>query len=220
MEPREPPGEEELAAFLPEDPASFVDFLVDYWGEKIVACIGLESLDSLDTAETEDALQETLIAIWERVSDPSFEPQRPLRMVFTIAKRKAIDAYRKKMRLKKHVVVDSPMTDLLIADMQGSDLSLAWKFADEYEKSRLLEVLPGIVGRLPPRQKSAVLAFKECYADIRAKNKYRLIADAMSQITGQPETIAAAKSALRAGLEKVRNELVRLGIGFVEGSGK
>lgn len=220
MESREPTSEEDLASLLPTDPESFIEFLVEDYGDKIVACIGQASYDMLDTAEVEDVLQETLIAVWEKVCDPCFDRRGPLRMVFAIAKNKAIDAYRKKGRLRKKVVVNSEITDLVISDMQGSDLSMAWKYADETEKHRLPELLPGIIAGLPPRQKAAVLAFKECYMEIRAKDKYRLVAEAMSRITGEPETVAAAKSALRAGLEKVKRELIRLGIGFVEGRGR
>jgi hypothetical protein len=100
--------------------------------------------------------------------------------------------------------------------MQGSDLSLAWKYADESDKQRLPQLLPGILTGLPPRQKLAVLALKECLGEIRAKNKYKPIADAMSRLSGKPEDVAAVKSALRAGLAKIKSELVRLGIKFVE----
>lgn len=220
MESREPASEEDLASLLPADPESFIEFLVEDYGGKIVAFIGKTSYDMLDTAEVEDVLQETLIAVWEKVSEPQFVPQGVLRMVFTIARNKAIDAYRKKGRLGKKVVVNSEITDLVIADMQGSDLSLAWKFADEGEKHRLPEVLPAIVAGLPSQQKAAVLAFKECFMEIRAKDKYRLVAEAMSRITGTAETVAAAKSALRAGLQKVKGELIRMGISFVEGRGQ
>jgi DNA-directed RNA polymerase specialized sigma24 family protein len=216
MESNEPASEEDLASLLPGAPETFIDFLVEDYGEKLVACIGQTSYDMLDTAEVEDVLQETLIEVWEKVNDPAFVPERPLRMVFTIAKTNSIDAYRRKCRFKRRICVDSELTDLVIADMQGSDLSLAWKYADESDKQRLPQLLPGILTGLPPRQKLAVLALKECLGEIRAKNKYKPIADAMSRLSGKPEDVAAVKSALRAGLAKIKSELVRLGIKFVE----
>ncbi len=42
------------------------------------------------------------------------------------------------------------------------------------------------------------------------------LADVMSGMCGESVDVAAAKSALREGLKKVKDELTRLGIGFVE----
>lgn len=212
----EPTREEVLATLLPEEPEYFVRLLFEDYKKKLAACIGKHGRGVLKRHDIKDVLQETLIAVWDRIREPEFDPHRPLRMVFTIARNKAIDARRKKLRLRRRGANETDVTDLVISDMAGSNLALDYKYAGEEEKRRLDDVLPDIVADLPERQRLAVNAFLECYEEIRERNKHRLVADAMSRMCGEVVDVAAAKSALRAGLEKVKADLVRRGIKFVD----
>lgn len=219
MKKAEPVSEEELAELLPDDPGTFVTFLDSDYGGKLMACIGRASLDVLDESELARAYQETLIAVWTTVQKPGFEPNRPLRIVFAIAKNKALDALRRKFgRTKRRVLNESDVTNLVISDLEGTNLGIDWKYAGEEEKRRLHEVLPEIIETLSPRQRAAAAAFYACFEQVRPNDKYRPIVEAMSAITGQAETVAAAKSALTAAFAKIRAELVRRGISFVERS--
>jgi DNA-directed RNA polymerase specialized sigma24 family protein len=212
----EPTSEEDLASLLPTDTRTFFEFLNADYGTKLAAWVGIHGRGLLNEHDIRDALQETLIAVFLKVQEPDFEPARPLRFVFRIARNKAIDARRRKLGLRARVANESDVTDLIISDMENSDLAFDYRYACEEEKRRLDEILGEIVASLPDRQKVAVNAFLERYEEIRERNKHRLVADAMSRLCGEIVDVAAAKSALRAGMEKVKNELVRRGIGFVE----
>lgn len=212
----QPTSEEELATLLPEEPELFIRLLFEDYRRKLAACVGKHGRGLLNQHDIKDALQETLIAVWDKIREPDFAPDRPLRMVFIIARNKAIDSRRKKLRLARRGVNETDVTDLVISDMAGSNLAIDYRYADEEEKRRLDEVLPGIVADLPERQKLAVNGFLECYEEIRERNKHRLVADAMSRMCGEVVDVAAAKSALRAGLEKVKADLVRRGIRFLD----
>ena len=217
MEVEEKVEEEELAEFLPDDTDGFIECLHELYGEKIIAWIGKKSLGVLSEFQLQKAYQETLIATWKKVKDPNFDPKRPLRMVFAIAEIKALDARRKKYRRpKKRPVPETEVTNFIISDLQNSDLRLDWQLADEEEKARLQEALPGIVAELPEKQRAAAVAFLECYEEIRPKNLYKPLARAMSEATGGDVTVDAAKSAWRGAVEKIRSELVRRDIGFIE----
>jgi DNA-directed RNA polymerase specialized sigma24 family protein len=211
----EPTSEEDLASLLPEEPEYFIQLLFNDYRKKLAACIGKHGR-GLNAHDIKDVLQKTLIEVWDKVREPDFDPDRPLRMVFHVAKCRAIDARRAKLRLKKIGANETDITDLIISDMAGSDLAFDYRYASEEEKGRLDELLPDIVAELPERQKLAVNAFLECYEEIRVKNKHRLVAEAMSRASGEVVDVAAAKSALREGLKKVKSELIHRGVTFLE----
>lgn len=210
-------SEEDLASLLPDDPSTFFKFLVADYGERLAACVGKHGRGVLNEHDIADVLQETFRALFILVSKQDFDAGQPvLPMVFTIARNKAVDARRTKLRGRKIGTNESDVTDLIISDMAGSDLAFDYRYASEEEKQRLDAVLADIVTGLPARQQLAVNAFLDCYEEIREKNKHRLVADAMSRLSGERVDVVAAKSALRVGLEKVRSELVRRGIKFVD----
>lgn len=211
----EPTSEEDLASLLPEEPELFIQLLFNDYRKILAACIGKHGR-GLNVQDIKDVLQKTLIEVWNKVRQPDFDPNRPLRMVFRIATCRAIDARRKKLRLKKLGTNETDITDLIIADMERTNLASDYRYAGEEEKGQLHQLLPDIVAELPERQRLAVNAFLECYEEIRVKNKHRLVAEAMSRASGEVVDVAAAKSALREGLKKVKSELARRGIKFVE----
>jgi DNA-directed RNA polymerase specialized sigma24 family protein len=227
MAATEPTSEEDLASLLPEEPEYFVRLLYVDYKLDLVRCIRRHTYGFLRNSEIPDVLHDAMLAILEKVKEPSFVPDKPMGMVNIIVRNKAVDARRKKMRLRK---IGTPASDIanrsdqeyasvidyVISDMNGSDLSVEYRLANEEERKRFIEVFPDIVAELPERQKLAVVAFVECFDEIRKKDKYRPIADVMSRMTGEVVDVAAARSALRAGLEKVRTELARHGIQFVE----
>lgn len=215
MSVTEPTSEEDLASLLPEEPELFIQLLFNDYRKKLAACIGKHGR-GLNAHDIKDVLQKTLIEVWDKIREPDFDPERPLRIVFRIATCRAIDARRKKLRLKKLGKNETDITDLIIADMERTNLASDYRYASEEEKGQLHQVLPDIVAELPERQRLAVNAFLECYEEIRAKNKHRLVAEAMSRAYGEVVDVAAAKSALREGLKKVKSELARRGIEFVE----
>lgn len=209
------PADEDLAEILQDDARLFMQTLSDYYPSKIMAYLGKVSWDILDEHELADAYQETLRDVWQRIRQPDFDPDRPLRMVFRIARNKGIDARRRKFGQRQ--VNETDITDLVIADMEGTDLALAVKHQSVEERRRFDETLPKLLAELPNRQRAAATAFVECYADIRQGEKWEQLAQSMSALTGKSISIDAATSALRAALEKLRAALVREGFEFVEG---
>ena len=212
---QEVPTETILAQTLQDDPGQFMQMLWDCHARKIMAYLGKVSWDMLDEHELADAFQETLRAVWLRVNSDDLQTDRPLRMVFRIARNKGIDARRRKFGRKSANETD--ITDLVIADMAGTDLALAAKLQSAEERQRFEETLPELLAELPHRQRAAATAFVECYADIRQGEKWEQLASAMSACLGEKVTIDAATSALRAALAKLRTALVQRGFEFVDG---
>ena len=220
MKIQELPTDEELADILRDDAEQFVQALWQCYAHKIMAYLGKVSWDILDEHELADVFQETMRAVWQRVDQDDFDADRPLRMVFRIARNKGIDARRQKMgrrKLDRPLINESEITDLVIADMAGSELALAAKLQSAEERRRFEKTLPELVAELPPRQRAAATAFVECYADIRQGEKWEQLAAAMSKLIGEPVTVAAATSALRAALAKLRTMLLERGFEFVGG---
>ena len=210
------PTEEELTGVLRDDTGLFMQALYEYYAGKIMAWLGTKSFDVLDEHELADAFQETMSAVWQRVEKPGFDPNRPLRMVFRIARNTAVSFLRKRLRIRR-VANESDITDLLISNIEGSDLALAVRLQSEDEMRRFREILPGIVAELPKRQRAAAMALLECYEDIRHGDKWEQMTESIGALTGKRVTVAAATSATRAALAKIRSELAREEFELVEG---
>src|SRR5690606_2522700 len=99
------PDEQELGEALQDDPEFFMRSLWEYYHKPLIACIGKNSFDMLTAEELADCLQDVMLAVWETVRKPDFDPYRPLRMVFRIARNKAIDYRRRKMGRKDTVSI-------------------------------------------------------------------------------------------------------------------
>ena len=219
MKTKELTSEEDLADLLRQDePEMFLELVDADYGEKLMAYIGKMSLDWLDVDELGTAYTETLLAVWNKIRELDFQAERPLRMVFAIAKKKALDAVRKKARRqKRRAVNESEVADLVLSDLEGTFLRIDAQYADEEEKRRFYEALPEVIAGLSPQQKAAATAFLECYEELRERDKYGPIADIMTSLTGEDVTPGAAKSALRGAMENIRQELIRRGISFLKG---
>ena len=117
MKTTELPTDEDLAEILREDCAGFLQTLSDCYAGKIMAYLGKVSWNALDEHELADTFQETLRDVWQRIRQADFNPDRPLRMVFRIARNKGVDARRRKLGRRQFSETD--IADLVIADMEG-----------------------------------------------------------------------------------------------------
>ena len=97
MKTAELPTDEDFAELLRDDRAGFLNALSECYAGKIMAYLGKVSWDILDEHELADAYQETLRAVWQRIGRSDLDAERPLRMVFRIARNKGVDARRRKL---------------------------------------------------------------------------------------------------------------------------
>jgi len=210
------PSQKELEEALRESPRYFVEAVHEYYQRILMQYIKKHSWGVLDSHELRDAYQETMMAIWERVQKPDFDPDRPLRMVYRIARNIAVTMRRKKMRCK--VNADQEVVANAVAgDLTGTTVGLEWRLLSSDERRDFQQTVQEVIASLPPRQRMAAQAFAEVYQELREKDKYRPLAAAMSAISGKTEDVATAKSAWRFARERIQDELARRGFGFMKG---
>lgn len=213
------PTEAELEKILADDEDTFFEAIYEYYQRPLVAYMNRVSWGLLSKEELREAFQTALLGFVEQVRDPAFNRREPLRMLFIISRNEAVRLRRRRLR-QPDSCDHERVRQAIAADLTGTELGLEWKL-DTPERRRSLQddVIDIATTTLPDRQRFAVLALVDCYEEIRSKNKYGPIKDAMEALTGQPETLAAVKSALRAGLAAVRRELKKRGFKYAERDG-
>jgi DNA-directed RNA polymerase specialized sigma24 family protein len=203
-------SEEALQECLRADPERAVVLLHEWYGLHIARYLKRVTWSLLGPEDMKDAYQETLRAVLERVRSPGFEPSRPLRLVYAIARRKGTDALRRR-GYRANTNEDS-ILHLVAADLKESDLGFAWKKRmGPAEAKEFREVLLKAVAALPARQRLVARVFIDHFEEFRERNTYQPLARAVSTVTGEPENVAAIKSAWRAARTTLAEELARHG---------
>lgn len=211
-------SDEELDEYLREDPALFVEAVFESRRRHLMRYIKRVSWGSLSPHELADVFQDTMKGLWECVSRPGIDPTGSMRIVYRIARNRAISARWKKSRLSSHSESNQELVEShALADLDGTSFRIRWKFADPLEKAELDRALVKILPTLPDRQRVVAQLFFEMYEELRERGKYPPLAEAVSKITGQSESVVAVKSALQAAMEKIRLELERRGHPLVTG---
>ncbi len=161
-----------------------------------------------------DVYQETLIAMHVRAQKVNFDPCRSLRMVMTIARNKSFDLLRKRghrVNLNEDAILDA-----VAADTKGSEIHFQWRLrVCPIEQRELREILLEFIASLPERQRIVAHCFVNNYEEMRLRDTYKPLADAVGVITGITESVAAVKSVWRLAREKIIAELQSRGYTFI-----
>ncbi len=211
------PSQGELEKALRDSPRYFFEVIDEYYRRILMQYIKKHSWGVLDTHELLDAYQEVMTALWERIQKSDFDPDRPMRIVYRIARNIAVSMRRRKMRCPVNINQDA-VVNAIASDLVNTTTGLEWRLLSPEERREFQQAVEEIIGKLPPRQRLAAQAFAETYEELREKDMYRPLAAAMSAISGKMEDVATAKSAWRFAREKIQEELARRGFGFMKGS--
>jgi len=209
------PTEAELESILDEDEDAFFELIYEYHQRPLVAYMNKMSRGLLSQEELREAMQDALLCFVQKVRDPDFDRREPKRMLYAIARNIAVRNRRRRIA-QPDVADHEAVIQAVGMDLAGTSLGQEWRYESPDRRQSLQEIVVEIVAGLPERQQFAMLAFLDCYTTIRAKNKYGPIKEAMEALTGQPESLAAVKSALRAGLKAVARELKKRGFKYAE----
>jgi DNA-directed RNA polymerase specialized sigma24 family protein len=171
----------------------------------------------LGAEDLKDAYQETLKGVLEKVRTPGFEPGRPLRLVYAIARRKGCDCLRR--RGHRVATSDDATLNRITAAPGGSDLGFAGRQRmGPAEAKEFRELLLQIIAALPARQRLVARVFVDHFEEFRQRETYQPLARAVSAITGEPENVTAVKSAWRAARATIVGALAQRGYPLTEGT--
>jgi len=213
MAAHNPVSEEELEAAFEDDPDFGVEALFEDYREVIFRYIkkhgwGLQHADWLDV------LQQTMLELTEKARAPSFDHHKPLSLVFTIAGRRIKD----KLRRMKHRANSDPdaILEYVAKDYNGSEFGMKWKYAENLHWEDFQQALHEVIATLPGKQLIVARVFVDNYENFRERDTYAPLAELVSRVTGEQETVAGVKSAWHEAKQKIVRELTRRGFNFFE----
>jgi DNA-directed RNA polymerase specialized sigma24 family protein len=210
-------AEEILQDQLRADPERAVVYLHEQFGLQIARYLKRVTWSLLDAEDLKDAYQETLKGVLEKVRTPGFDPGRPLRLVYAIARRKGCDGLRR--RGHRIPTADEDALRQIAAPPGSTDLGFtARQTLGPAEAREFREVLHKIIEALPTRQRLVARVFVDHFEEFRARDTYQPLAEAVSAITGEPENVLAVKSAWRAARATIASELIHRGFPLPEGT--
>lgn len=213
MEAHNPVSEEELEEAFEGDPDFGVQALYEDYREIIFRYIKKHGW-GLQRADWLDVLQQTMLELIEKARAPDFDPHKPLALVFTIAHRRVKD----KLRRMKHRPNADPdaILEYVGKDFAGSDFGFKWKYADNLHWEEFQQALREVIAALPGKQLTVARVFVDNYETFRERDTYGPLAELVSQVTGEQETVAAVKSAWHEAKQKIIREMTRRGFNIFE----
>lgn len=208
-------SDEELDEYLREDPDEFVGAVYHSRKMQIMRYLKSVTRGILSADELADVFQETMLSLI-RLCKKAVDPKNSMRLVWDVAKKRAIDGRRKKLKLSSRVLSNQEVLEAnALADLDGASFGIRWKYADPAEKAELDACLIDVISSLPERQRIISQLFFEMYEELRERDKYRPLADALSRITGKHEDVVTVKSSLQAAMGRIRSELRRRGFKLI-----
>lgn len=209
--------EEDLDTAFREGPEFGVQYLDSEHRGLIFRHIKRAGRGFLNPAELMDIYQETILGVIKKTSEPGFDPCRSLRMVFAIARNKAINALRARRKLRINEDYDA-ILNYVAADTKDTNLGLRWKaFVGPAEAKELREILSNFIPSLPLRQRVVAQCFIDNFEDYGERRVYIPLARAVSAVTGITESVADVKCDWRYAREKIVNHLQGLGYDVFKG---
>jgi DNA-directed RNA polymerase specialized sigma24 family protein len=209
-----PWSEADLESALRDNREVGIQLLVAEFGEPVLRYIKHVTRGLLDPQELMVVYQETILGVIETVRRPGFDPCRPLRVVYRIARNKGIDALRR--RGLRAATNEGAFLGNLPAGLKDADLGSRAKLGlSPAEAREFRQVLLEFVATLPPRQRLVAQCFVDNCDAFSERDIYMPLADAVSAVTGQTESVAAVKSDWRFAREKIAAELRRRGYTFL-----
>jgi DNA-directed RNA polymerase specialized sigma24 family protein len=216
MAATDPVSEADLESAFRDDPDFAIELLDSDYREGILRYIKCETHGLLRPDELMVAYQETMLALIQRIPKPAFDPERPLRLVCAIARNKGLDILREHGHKVKND--EDAILGAVAADLKNTDLGFEWRRnIGPTEAKEFREVLLEIILTLPHRQRIVAQCFVDHFEDFSQRNTYRPLAEAVSAITGKPESVAAVKSDWRFAREKIAAALIKRGYSFIPG---
>jgi RNA polymerase sigma factor (sigma-70 family) len=214
MAATEPVTEADVESALRDDPDFAIELLHAEYQGLIIRYIKRESWSEFGPDELMVAYQETMLALIEKVREPGFDPSRPLRMLYGIARNKAKDLLRE--RGHRMNTNEDGYLGAAAADLKNTDLGFEWRLnIGPAEANEFREIVLEIIQTLPPRQRLVARCFVDNYEDFRERNTSKPLAEAVSAVTGKAESVAAVRSDWRFAREKIAAALVRRGYPFI-----
>lgn len=191
-----------------------VQYLVMECRDLILQHIKRAGLGYLSPDDMAVVYQDTIVGVIERTRDPGFDPCRSLRMVYGIARNKAVDFLRNRKKHRVNTDYDA-ILGAVAADTKDTDLGFRWRLkVGSGEAKELREILREFIPTLPERQRIVAQCFVDNFEEFRPRGLYKPLADAVGAVTGITESVADVKNDWRYAREKMIAHLQSCGYDY------
>lgn len=191
--------DEELEKAFATNPDAAVSLLHQNYRVLIARYIKSVSKGQLRPEELGDVYQETLLSVLKATRRPEFESKDPMRLVFRIARCRALDAFRRRGQQPQSLDWDAQTSRANEAQQKPEQREFRAAYASAIEK-------------LSSRQNLIARIFMEHAGQLDERGKYDFIKERVTDLTGETVSVAAIKSAWQAARKKIKKELA--GSGF------
>jgi DNA-directed RNA polymerase specialized sigma24 family protein len=191
-----------------------VQYLHSEYREQIFQHIKRAGRGFLNPEEQTIVYHDTIVGVIEKTTVPGFDTCRSLRMVFAIARNKAVDFLRNRKKHRVNVDYDA-ILEAVAVDTKDTDLGFRWRLeVGSGEAKELREILLKFIPTLPERQRIVAQCFVDNFEMFRPRAIYKPLAEAVSAVTGITECVADVKNDWRYAREKIIAHLQGLGYDF------
>jgi DNA-directed RNA polymerase specialized sigma24 family protein len=164
----------------------------------------------ITTEELDDLWHDTMKEFYEQVMVGQYDGSRK---VFSdlcqIIKTDAID------RLRRHETREK-ILQAIGDELRGTETGRKWKNADPLVRHEILELIRDAGTQLVGKQR---IVLELWVANFPESKKLAVLRRLTSEVTGEEETVAAVKGALREAKKKLRQVLARKGYDYTEPGG-
>lgn len=164
---------------------------------------------SLSPEDIADIYQNAMVELVRIVKEPDFDPTRPMRIVNKVVKEKTIDFCRRES-LRQHRSLDE-ILPFIAHDLEDTKIGYSWNWLTDDEKLRFQQAVDAAIDGLPPKQKAAAVAYVDVYGEIRKADLYKVLADRISEMTGEIVNGMQAKTNWHEARAKLAEKLSRAG---------
>lgn len=203
--------EDELEGLLREDPKFAVTMIDSDYRENIWRYIR-SRCRYFDDDDVHEVYVKTLKDFIRCVKKPDFDPKNPLKLIFHIAKLRALDRRRAK-KASAEPVFDE-LLGHIAQDMKDTRTRLNWQIMKS-EWPEFRTILEKLIDQLPDKQRDAMNAFVETYWEIRTQGSMRRLAENVRQQYGYDCTASQAADNVRAAIETLEPKLRRAGFNLL-----
>jgi DNA-directed RNA polymerase specialized sigma24 family protein len=204
--------DEELEGMLRQDPEFAIKMIDSDYGEAIARYIR-SFCRHFDEDDVYEAYKATLKDFIRCTKKPDFDPQSPLKLVFHIAKLRAMARRRDKSLHRRPTM--NELLDPLADDQKNTTTRLNFQLI-KADWSEFRAILDKLVDELPEKQRHAMNAFVEAYWEIRTKGSKQRLAQQITDQYGYDCTASEAADNVRAAIETLALKLERAGFNLLK----
>jgi DNA-directed RNA polymerase specialized sigma24 family protein len=197
--------EEQLNDDFRQDPETGLSLMHIYFGARI--CRFIESVAwNLQPEDIMDIYQTTMAEMVEVIRKPAFDREKPpLQLAQTIARRRAIDALRRRGHQPKQDL-DGAL-DRITEDTRRTKVGIKSIEMSSRDKRKLREDILNAAHRLPPKMATVARVYVDIYEDLGERDVHAPLAKAVGKVTGKVENVATVKTQWHEAKRRIADDL-------------